>query len=96
MGAFRRLLGAARFGFAVAAVFVCYQFLTDSQSPISRNSLLMLVFVALCPPSLLSIAFDSEPGTRDFYALWTVIGLMNAGLYTAVRLFFSRRLERPN
>lgn len=95
MGAFRRLFSAARFGFAVAAVFACYQLLTDSQSPISRNSVLMLVFVVLCPPSLLSIAFETEIGTSNFYFLWTVIGLLNAGFYATIRALVGRRLQRP-
>jgi len=95
MGAFRRLFSAARFGFAVAAVFVCYQLLTDSQSPISRNSILMLVFVVVCPPSLLSIAFDPEVGTNNFYFLWTVIAILNAGLYATIRALVGRRLQRP-
>jgi|SRR5215469_5020337 len=96
MGTFRRFFSSARFGFAVAGVFVCYQLLTDSQSPISRNSLLMTVFVVLCPPSLLSVAFDPELGTKDFYTIWTVIGLMNAALYATVRIFLSRRLQHPD
>ena len=96
MGAFRRLFSAARFGFAVTAIFVCYQLLTDSQSPVSRKPLLMIVFVVLCPPSLLSVAFDPELGTKGFYAVWTVVGLMNAGLYATIRMFVSRRLQRPD
>ena len=96
MGAFRRLFRAARFGFAIAAAFACYQLLTDSQSPISRNSLLMMVFIVLCPPSLLSVAFDPELGAKNFYAIWTVIGMMNAALYATIRVFVSKRLQRPD
>ena len=54
----------------------------------------MLGFVTLCPPSLLSLAFDPEVGTNRFYALWTVIALMNGGLYATIRVLLSRRLER--
>jgi hypothetical protein len=84
------------FGFAITAVFVSYQLLTDSQSPISRNSSLMIVLVILCPPSLLSVAVDPEVGTNDYYLLWTLIALLNAGLYATIRALLIRRLQRPD
>ena len=56
----------------------------------------MVVFVVLCPPSLLSVAVDPEIGTKDFYAIWTVIGLLNAALYATIRMFLSKRLQRPD
>lgn len=96
MDTFRRLFRAARFGFAVAAGFACYQLLTNVPSPIPRNSILMLVFVALCPPSVLSLEFDTELGTKSFYVLWVVIALMNAALYATIRGLLSRRLQRPD
>ena len=83
------------FGFAITAIFVSYQLLTDLQSTIPRNSVLMIVLVILCPPSLISIMTDAEVGTNGFYFLWTVIALMNAGLYAAVRGTINRRLQRP-
>lgn len=83
------------FGFAITAIFVSYQLLTDSQSPIHRDSAFMIVFVVLCPPSLLSVAFDPEVGTNNYYLLWTAIALMNGGLYTAIRLLLSKRLQHP-
>jgi hypothetical protein len=92
----RRHFTAAMFGFAITAIFVSYQLLTDSQSPIHRDSSLMVVFVVLCPPSLLSIAFDPEVGTNNFYFLWTVIALLNAGLYATVRALVGRRLQHPD
>jgi len=84
------------FGFAITAIFVSYQILTDSQSLIQRDSSLMVVFIVLCPPSLLSIAFDPEVGTSHFYFLWTVIALVNAGLYVTVRALVGRRLQHPD
>jgi hypothetical protein len=92
----RRHFTAAMFGFAITGIFVSYQLLTDSQSPLQRDSALMIVFVVLCPPSLLSIAFDPEVGTNNYYFLWTVIALLNAGLYASVRALVSRRLQRPD
>ena len=84
------------FGIAFTAVFVSYQLLTDSQSPIPRDSAFMILLVVLCPPSLLSMAFEPEVGSNSFYALWTVIALMNAGLYATIRALLSRRLQRPD
>jgi hypothetical protein len=86
----------AMFGFVITAVFVSYQLLTDSQSAIHRESLHMLLFIVFCPPSLLSVAIDTEFGSNSFYLLWTVIALLNAGLYATVRLIVSRGLQRRN
>jgi hypothetical protein len=83
-------------GFAITAVFVSYQFITDSHSAIQRDSAYMLVFIVLCPPSLLSLGIDAEVGTNSFYFLWTVIALLNAGLYATIRMLLSRRLQRRN
>ena len=92
----RRHFTAAMFGFAITAIFASYQLLTDSQSPIERESALMMVFVVLCPPSLLSIASNPEVGTNNYYFLWTLIALLNAGFYATVRALVSRRLQRPD
>ena len=45
----------------------------------------MLMFLVLCPPSILSITRQVEVGTESFYTLWTVIGVLNAGLYAGLR-----------
>jgi len=85
------------FGFAITAVFVSYQLLTDMESsPLSRNSSLMIALVILCPPSLLSVATDPELGSNGYYALWTVIALMNAGLYATIRMLISRRMKKAD
>jgi hypothetical protein len=96
---YMRVLGRINFrsamlGFAVTAAFVSYQLLTDSQSSISRNPALMMMFIVFCPPSVLSVPFDAEFGTKGFYYLWTCIGLLNAALYTGVRAFIMYRLKR--
>ena len=91
----RRHFNTAVLGFAITALFVSYMLLTDSQSAIPRNPRFMLLFVILCPPSLFSIVMDPEVGTNGFFFLWTVIALLNGGLYATVRLLFSRRLHRP-
>jgi hypothetical protein len=46
-------------------------------------------------PSLSWLAFDPEVGTNRFYALWSVIALMKAGWYAAIRVLLLSRLERP-
>ena len=83
-------------GFAITAVFVSFQLLTDTQSSISRSPALMLAFVVLCPPSLLSVALDPDVGTSSFYLLWTVIALLNACLFATVRALLTIRLQRPD
>lgn len=87
---------SAVLGFAVTAAFVSYQLLTDTQSALSRSSALMLFFLVLCPPSILSVVRDLEVGTNGFYVVWAVIGVLNGTLYAAVRAVISRRLQRPN
>jgi hypothetical protein len=80
------IVRSAIFGFAITAAFVSYQLVTDVQSPISRNPALMVTFVVLCPPSLLSLAFNNmDMGSGDFYTLWAVIGVLNAAFYASLR-----------
>ncbi|HEV2398980.1 MAG TPA: hypothetical protein VGS27_18690 [Candidatus Sulfotelmatobacter sp.] len=92
----RGIFRSAVLGFAVTAVFVSYQLVTGSGSPLTRSSVLMISFVCVCPPSILSIAFDPDIGTNNFYALWTCIGVLNGALYALVRMLLGRRLRRPN
>lgn len=88
---------SATLGFAITAAFVSYQLITDSQSAIGRNSSFMVLFVVLCPPSLLSLPFiDTEVGSSGFYILWGVIGLLNAALYASVRALITRRFKKAD
>ena len=90
-----RCIRSAVVGFVVTAAFVRYQLLTDPQSPLTRNPVLMVMFVVLCPPSLLSLPFiDAEVGTTDFYFLWTFIAFLNAALYASVRALIAKRLRK--
>jgi len=84
------------FGFAITAIFVSYQLLTDLQGPIPRNSMLMLVLIILCPPSLLSTAIDTEVGTNGYYLLWAAIAVINAGLYATIRALILRRIKKAD
>ena len=92
-GSFR----VAMFGLGITAVFLSYQLLTDSQSPVPRNSDLMLVFVVLCPPSVLSLAFrTTEIGSHSFYLLWALIAVLNAALYASIRALIARVAHRSD
>lgn len=92
----RKTFGAAMFGFAITAIFVSYQLLTDSQSALSRNSSLMIVLVVLCPPSLVSVAVDPEVGSNGYYLMWTAIAVMNAAFYATIRTLISRRMKKAD
>ena len=92
-GSFR----VAMFGLGITAIFLSYQLRTDSPSPITRNSTLMLVFVVLCPPSVLSLAFGTiEIGSHSFYLLWALIAALNAALYASVRMLIARVAQRSD
>jgi len=89
-------LRSAFLGLAITGAFVSYQLLTD-QGPIARSSALMLTFLILCPPSILSITTTAtEVGTNNFYILWTVIGVLNAVLYGGIRAVVAWRQRTPN
>jgi len=92
----RGIFRSAVFGFSITAFFVAYQLLTDVQSAaITRNSALMLSFLVLCPPSILSVALTPpEVGTNGFYLLWGIIGFLNAVLYAIARLIVNARMRR--
>jgi len=87
---------SAVLGFSITAAFVSYQLLTDSQSMLARSSSIMLGFLLLCPPSILSITRQTEIGTDSYYILWIVIGLLNAALYAGVRVMLRKRLQPPD
>ena len=86
-GSFR----SALVGVFVTAIFLRYQLITGVQSLLPRDSAIMIFFVVVCPPSLLSIATDTEIGTNGFYFLWAVIAVLNGALYATVRTLINRR-----
>jgi hypothetical protein len=72
-------------GLAIAFFFVVYQLGSDQWLPSPLNVSLMVLFMVLCPPSLLSIPIiDAEVGTSFFYVIWSIIGVLNAVLYMAI------------
>jgi hypothetical protein len=93
----RGIFRSAVLGFSITAAFVSYQLLTDMQSAVAKSSPVMVSFLVLCPPSILSVALRGpEIGTNGFYLLWGLIGLLNAALYAVVRSIISRRLKRAD
>ena len=82
----------ASLGFSITALFVVYQLLTEPA--VSRDHRVMIGFVVLCPPSLLSVPIDPELGTKAFYLTWALIGLLNALLYGFI-LALARRWKKP-
>ena len=77
-----RLAGfrAAMFGIAVTAGFFSYQLLNNGESPISRNPAVMIVFLVLCPLSLLAAL------NPDNIPVWIAAALLNAGCTPAFTL----------
>ena len=91
----RAIFRFARLGFGVTALFFCYQLVVDFVASSARSPAVMLGFVCLCPPSLISIFFRGvEFGTRASYFLWTSIGILNSALYAAVRALLLARKKK--
>ena len=79
-------------GFSITALFVAYQLVTSTFAETPRDSAMMIFFTVLCPTSLLAIPIiDAEVGTRSFYFLWIVVGILNAALYGTIVALISRR-----
>jgi hypothetical protein len=72
----------AALGFAIAALlFGCLELTNYALVPTA----MLVVFVAVCPPCLLSLLFiDAEPHTSGVAFVWLLIGLVNAFLYSAI------------
>jgi hypothetical protein len=72
--------GFAVAGLVVAALIFLYLYLSGE-----FDATLYTVFAVLCPPSLLCIPFSDAMKDRvAFYAIWSLIGLINSGLYAVV------------
>ncbi|HLZ50628.1 MAG TPA: hypothetical protein VKP61_07755 [Candidatus Acidoferrum sp.] len=76
----RLITGSAVFGFVVAALIFLY---LNRSGEFDAN--LYTAFAVLCPPSLLCIPFSEAMKDRGgFYAVWSLIGITNSGLYAVV------------
>ena len=81
----RAIFRFAKLGFGVTAALFSYRLILEVWAH-APNPVAMLVFVVLCPPSLLWIFIrDVEIGTRVSYFLWVLIAMANAALYAGVR-----------
>jgi hypothetical protein len=92
-----RTIVLAGVGLLVAAVMGAFLVLTESypNPPHVLSTPLLVVFLVLCPPSLLSALFiDAEMGSSGFYFVWCLVALLNAGLYAWVGAAMFRHLRR--
>ncbi len=74
------ITGFAVFGLVVAALIFLYLILVGE-----FDASLYTAFAILCPPSLLCIPFsDAMKDKAGLYAIWSLIGLINSGLYAVL------------
>jgi hypothetical protein len=89
----KRNLGFGLLGLIITSFVVAYQVLTNGTASVPPP--LLVLFIALCPASVLSIPFiDAEVGTSGFYFIWTFIGLLNSVLYAAIATMIVRRRKK--
>ena len=75
----RFIIGFALIGLAVATLFLCLNFLGEFDAG------LYTAFAVFCPPSLLCFPLsDVMKAKGGFYTIWSLIGLLNSGLYAVV------------
>jgi hypothetical protein len=95
----RQLVWAlAAFGLVITAVSWAYNAFGDYSRPMNiKKFSLTSVLVILCPPSLLSVPFwETEPDTVPGVVIWSIIGLINSGLYAAIGTVVGRRLWKSD
>ena len=92
----------AAVGLGINVVWIVYQMLANP-SPWSRlNDFISVTFMILCPPVLLTFPLmDVEIGDGSSYAIWTVVAILNAALYSGlgsacVRMRKKREREATN
>ena len=76
-----RLIGSfAVFGLVVTALIFLYLYRVGE-----FDATLYTAFAILCPPSLLCISFSEAMKVKgSFYAIWSLIGITNSGLYAVI------------
>jgi len=94
------ILGSALFGFAITAISYVYYDSVDYTKPMNGIKFwLATMFLVLCPPSLLSVlCIDCEVGTGAGIFMFSIIGLLNSGLYAALGAAYLvfRKETRPS
>ena len=77
-------------GLLVTAAIVSYLKL------FGMNDDLLTAFAVLCPPSLLCIPFnEAMKNTGQFWAIWSLIGVLNFGLYAVIGSAIVGQLWKP-
>ena len=85
-------MGCAILGLVVAGLIVLY---VDLSAEFDAS--LYTGFAILCPPSLLSIPFSEAMKNKGgFYGVWSLIGLVNAGLYAVIGAGVARLLWKSD
>ena len=76
----RLITGFAVLGFVLAAlIFLYINFVGEFDGD------LYTVFAVLCPPALLCFPFSEVMKDKgSFYAVWSLIGFLNSGLYAVL------------
>jgi len=78
--AWRLITGFAVLGFVLAALIFLYMSLSGE-----FDAGLYTAFAILCPPPLLCLPFSEVMKDKGgFYAIWSLIGLLNSGLYAVI------------
>jgi hypothetical protein len=91
----RTVFRFAAVGLGIPAVWVVYQMLVNPSPWSTLNSLLSVIVVILCPPWLLTVPLmDVEIGDGSSYAIWTVVAILNAALYSGLGSAYVRRWKK--
>src|SRR5437879_6599665 len=78
-----------------AAIYISIAYTDYTKTPSATQAVGGAILVVLCPPSLLAIMlFDVEPYSMPGAALWSLIGLLNAGFYAVVGTLVGKFLWR--
>jgi hypothetical protein len=72
-------------GFAVFGLFVAVLIFLYLNRSREFDANLYTAFAILCPPSLLCLPFsEAMKDNGIFYAVWSLIGITNSGLYAVI------------
>jgi hypothetical protein len=88
----RVIAGCAVLGLMVTTLIVLYMDLSAE-----FDAHLYTAFAILCPPSLLCIPFSEAMKHKGgYYAIWSLIGMANAGLYAVIGAAVAGQLWKPD
>jgi len=75
-----------------AAMYTHYVFYDFTQPASAVDVTIGIAEIVFCPPSLLSaLCIDCEVGTSAGLQIWSIIALLNGGLYWIFAAFLKRR-----